>query len=44
MPDDVQAVAHVCLRHRIMLSYEAQAEGVTKDQVLDELLKLVAVA
>ena len=43
LPEDVQAVAHACLRHRIMLSYEAQAEGVSKDQVLDELLKRVAV-
>lgn len=43
-PDDVQAVTHACLRHRIMLSYEADAEGVSKDQVLDEVLKRVAVA
>jgi MoxR-like ATPase len=42
-PDDVKAVAHACLRHRLILSYEAEAEGITKDNVLDELLKLVAV-
>ena len=42
-PDDVKAVAHACLRHRLMLSYEAEAEGLTKDAVLDEVLKLVAV-
>ena len=42
-PADVQAVAHACLRHRIMLSYEAEAEGITKDKVLDEVIKLVAV-
>src|SRR5262245_56198099 len=42
-PEDVKAVAHACLRHRLMLSYEAEAEGLTKDAVLDELLKLVAV-
>ncbi len=42
-PKDVQAVAHACLRHRLILTYEAQAEGITKDAVLDELLKVVAV-
>lgn len=42
-PADVQAVAHACLRHRLILSYEAEAEGLTKDRVLDEVLKLVAV-
>ncbi len=40
-PDDVQAVAHDCLRHRLILSYEAEAEGVTPDLVIDELLKRV---
>jgi MoxR-like ATPase len=32
-PDDVKAVAHGCLRHRLILSYEAEAEGITKDAV-----------
>jgi len=43
-PDDVKAVAHACLRHRLILTYEAEADGVTKDVVLDEILKQVAVA
>jgi MoxR-like ATPase len=42
-PDDVKAVLHACLRHRLILTYEAEAEGVTKDAVLDEIVKLVAV-
>lgn len=42
-PDDVLAVAHDCLRHRLILSYEAEAEGLTSDRVIDELLKLVPV-
>lgn len=42
-PDDIQAVLHNVLRHRIILSYEAQADGVTKDQVISRILKLVAV-
>jgi len=36
-------VVHDCLRHRLFLSYEANAEGITADHVIDELLKLVAV-
>jgi MoxR-like ATPase len=43
-PDNVRAIVHDALRHRIMLSYEANAAGVTPDQVLDEILKVVAVA
>ncbi len=43
-PDDVRDVVHGCLRHRLGLSYEASADGVTPEHVLDEILKLVAVA
>ncbi len=42
-PDHIRAVVHDCLRHRLLLSYEANAEGITPDQVIDEILKLVAV-
>ncbi len=44
IPDDVRSIVHDCLRHRLILSYEANAEGITVDQVIDEILKLVAVA
>ncbi len=44
LPEDVRAVAHDCLRHRLTLSYEATAAGVGKDGVIDEILKQVAVA
>jgi len=43
-PEDVQAVLHPCLRHRLILSYEAEAEGISKDAVLDEVVRQVAVA
>lgn len=43
-PDDVRAVIHDCLRHRIVLSYEAQADGVTTNDVISQVVKLVAVA
>ncbi len=42
-PDDIRAVIHDVLRHRLILSYEANAEGISSDQVIDEILKLVAV-
>lgn len=41
VPEDVHAVAHEVLRHRVLLSYEAEAEGVRPDQVIDRLLDLV---
>lgn len=41
-PADVRAIAHDVLRHRLMLSYEAQGEGVSADTVIDRLLELVA--
>lgn len=43
-PEDIQAVFHNVLRHRILLSYQAEAEGISANQVLDHLLTLVAVA
>jgi MoxR-like ATPase len=43
-PDDVREVAHDVLRHRIMLSYEANAAGISSDDVIDRLLELVAIA
>jgi MoxR-like ATPase len=42
-PDDVRAMVHGVLRHRIMLSYDASAEGIRADQVIDKILELVAV-
>ncbi|MBT8070940.1 MAG: MoxR family ATPase [Gammaproteobacteria bacterium] len=44
LPDDVRAVVHGVLRHRIALSYEANADAVSSNDVIDEILKLVAVA
>jgi MoxR-like ATPase len=42
-PEDVQAVAHEVLRHRLILNYEAEAEGKTTDGVISELLSRIAV-
>lgn len=42
-PEDIQAMAHDVLRHRILLTFEAEAEGITTDHVVSELLNHVAV-
>lgn len=42
-PDDIHAVAHDVLRHRILLSFEAEADGLTSDRLIDELLNRVPV-
>jgi MoxR-like ATPase len=39
--EDVTAIAKPALRHRIILNFEAEAEGVTTDKVIEELLKTV---
>ena len=43
-PDDVRAVVHDCLRHRVILSYEASAEGLSADEVVKKVVEKVAVA
>ncbi|MBF0470941.1 MAG: MoxR family ATPase [Gammaproteobacteria bacterium] len=42
-PEDIQTVAYDVLRHRLLLTYEAEAEGVTPDYFVNELLTRVAV-
>ena len=44
LPDDVRDVAPDCPRHRLMLSYEASADGISASAVVDQLLQQVAVA
>ncbi len=43
IPEDVQAVAREVLRHRLILTFQAEAEEITPDQVLDRLLASVSV-
>ena len=43
VPEDVKAVAHDVLRHRLVLSYEAAAESMTADRIVDQILSAVAV-
>ena len=42
-PDDIHVIAHDVLRHRILLSFEAEAEGMNSDDFIDSLLPLVAI-
>lgn len=42
-PDDIQALVHDCLRHRLVLSLPAESRGKTADSVIDDLLSLVPV-
>jgi MoxR-like ATPase len=42
-PEDIMSVTPNVLRHRLILSYEAESEGVTPDMVIDNILTLVAV-
>jgi MoxR-like ATPase len=44
LPDDVRAICHGVLRHRLNLSYDASADGVSANDVIDEILRQVAVA
>jgi MoxR-like ATPase len=43
-PDDVRAVLHDVYRHRILISFEAEAEGISPDRVINELIHRVPVA
>jgi MoxR-like ATPase len=43
IPDDVRAIAHDVLRHRVGLSYEAEAENITPSMVIDEVISVVQV-
>ena len=42
-PDDVQSVVHDVFRHRLIVSFEAEAQGITADDAIDELIRQVAV-
>ncbi len=42
-PGDIQALAYDVLRHRLILSYEAEAEGITSDDVIRQLIARIAV-
>ncbi|MGF1702183.1 MoxR family ATPase [Photobacterium makurazakiensis] len=44
IPEDIQQMAYPVLRHRLLLSYEAQAEGISADAIIEKLIAQVACA
>lgn len=42
-PQDVKDVSHDILRHRMAISYRAEAESITSDDLLDQMLKQVPI-
>ena len=43
IPEDVRAICHDVLRHRIGLSYEAEAENITQEEIISEILNTIEV-
>jgi MoxR-like ATPase len=43
VPEDVKAMAFDVLRHRVLLTFEAEAEDMTADQVIARILEAVGV-
>ncbi len=43
VPEDIQSIAYDVLRHRLILNYEAEADGITTNKVISELIARVAV-
>jgi MoxR-like ATPase len=41
--EDIKAMAHPVLRHRVLLNFRAESEGITTDSIIDDLLQAVAV-
>jgi MoxR-like ATPase len=42
LPEDIQTCLYPILRHRLLLSFEAEADGITANQVIDRILSLIA--
>lgn len=43
-PDDIKSILHDILRHRLILSFDAEAEGLTTDDVIDKIIDVVPIA
>ena len=43
IPEDVRAIAHDVMRHRIGLSYEAEAENINQDQIISDIINTIQV-
>ena len=43
IPEDVRAICHSVMRHRIGLTYEAEAENISTDDIINEILNSIIV-
>ncbi|WAI00513.1 AAA family ATPase [Methanogenium organophilum] len=43
IPDDIREMAHPVLRHRILLNYEAEADGIVTEDIIDDILSRVKI-
>ena len=43
MPDDIKEIAHDVLNHRIILNYEAEAEGIKPELIIKNILEKVEI-
>ncbi|MBD0258857.1 MAG: ATPase, partial [Cytophagales bacterium] len=43
LPEDIKEVAHDVMNHRLLLNYEAEADGISSSQIVDMILKKVAI-
>jgi len=41
--EDIRAMAHPVLRHRVLTNFRAESEGIVTDQIIDQLLEMVPV-
>jgi len=41
IPDDIKAIVHDVLRHRILLTYQAEAENITQDKIIEKILEVI---
>ena len=43
IPEDIRALCHDVLRHRIGISYEAEAENITSEEIITEILNTIEI-
>jgi MoxR-like ATPase len=41
IPEDVRNLRHLVLRHRVLLTFEADAEGIRSEEIIDEIFAVV---
>ena len=44
LPEDIKAIAHDVLSHRLILNYEAESDGITSRDIVDVILKAISIS